>query len=73
MRTICDEDNEGEPVTIEDVLAKGASEKAVLCVIDGEEYWIPKSQITDDSEVYDRGHKGKLVITRWLAQRRELV
>jgi hypothetical protein len=73
MRTIRDEDDGDNDVVLEDVFAKGASEKALLCVIDGDEHWIPKSQISDDSEVYDRGHKGKLVITHWLAKQRELV
>lgn len=72
MRTIRDEDD-NDFVTIEDVLVKGTSAKGLLCVIAGDEYWIPKSQITDDSEVYSLGHKGKLVIPRWLAVQRELV
>ena len=33
-------------------------------------HWIPKSQIDDDSEVYEKGHEGKLVITRWLAKQK---
>lgn len=62
-----------EPVTIEDVTATASSSKAILCDIDGEEIWIPKRQIHDDSEVYAKGHTGKLVITRWIAEEKGLV
>lgn len=40
---------------------------------DGEEVWYPKSQIHDDSEVYEEGHEGEVVITYWLAKERGLV
>jgi hypothetical protein len=29
---------------------------------DDEEEWVPRSVIDDDSEVYDEGHEGKIVI-----------
>lgn len=43
------------------------TEKALLVEHADDEFWIPKSQICDDSEVYGDGHEGDLVITRWLA------
>ena len=46
--------------------------QAILCVVRGRELWIPQSQITDDSEVWRAGHKGRLVITRWLAEQKGL-
>jgi len=59
-----------EPVSIEEVTAKRETDKALLCVIEGQpgEFWIPKSQIHDDSEVYEEGGEGTLVIPRWLAE-----
>jgi len=72
-RTIRDEDDAANTVTIEDVKALHSSEKALLCVIDGEEMWIPHSQIHVDSEVFEKGGSGKLVITRWIAEQKELV
>ena len=60
-------------VEFENVKATGATEKAVLCEIDGEEHWIPRSQIDDDSEVYEKGHEGTLVITEWLATQKGLI
>lgn len=63
----------GKTVEFEKVKATGATEKAVLCEIDGEEHWIPRSQIDDDSEVYEKGHEGTLVITEWLAIQKDLI
>jgi len=37
------------------------------------EMWIPQTQIHDDSEVYREGDVGKLVITRWIAEQKDLV
>lgn len=37
---------------------------------DGTRTWIPKSQIGEDSEVYEKGHDGILVVTRWFAEQR---
>lgn len=71
MRTIRDED-EVQAVTLSDVKALRGTDKALLCLIDGEEVWIPQSQITDDSEVYEPGGEGKLVITQWLATQKGL-
>ncbi len=63
---------ENRTVTISKVRALRATERAVLCEIDGDEHWIPKSQIDDDSEVYDAGHEGDLVITEWIATQKGL-
>ena len=49
------------------------TDQALLCEIEGEERWIPKSQIDDDSEVYAEGHTGLLVVNEWWAEREGLV
>lgn len=73
-RGIRDEDNsEDEPHEIEDCEAVASTEKALKVRgthpnDDGSE-WIPLSQIHDDSEVYEDGHKGKLVVTAWFARK----
>lgn len=46
--------------------------KAILVQIDDEEYWIPKSQVEDDSEVYQSGDEGELVVTSWFAEKEGL-
>lgn len=57
-----------DPVYIEDVEAIAETPDALLIEKDGVEVWIPKSQIHDDSEVYEEDHVGTLVIPEWLAE-----
>jgi hypothetical protein len=59
----------------EDVRAIRLSDSgaALLCDIDGEEVWIPVSQIDDDSEIFEEGHEGKLVVSEWLATQKGLI
>jgi hypothetical protein len=66
-------DEAPESFRMEHVRALKSTKKALLCIIDGEEDWIPFSQITDDSEVYQQGDEGTLIITRWLAYKKGLV
>jgi hypothetical protein len=51
-----------------DARAIRETEKALLVELeDGEEVWIPKSVIDDDSEVFGVGDEGKLVVEGWFA------
>lgn len=61
-----------ETVTVEDVVAIGQTDKALLVKIEGDEVWIPQSVIHDDSEVYKQGDEGDLVIYRWFAEKEGL-
>lgn len=58
-----------------DAVCKRMTDKALLVEIEGGEYWIPKSQLHDDSEVYDAddNSEGNLVITEWLAKQKNLL
>lgn len=69
-----DEDDDDEPVTFLEVRATRETDLALLCVINGRPQWIPKSQITDDSEVFEVGDgaPGKLAITGWFARKEGL-
>lgn len=67
-----DDDREPELVTIENVRAVAASSLALCVEIDGEAHWLPESQIHADSEVFEVGHFGRLVITRWIAEKKGL-
>ena len=51
------------------------TEKALLISLDelGEEKWIPKSVIHDDSEVYKEGQKGEVVVEGWWAEKEGLI
>lgn len=57
-------------VRIEDVVCKHATQKALLVEVDGDEVWVPQSQITDDSEVWKEGDTGTLVVTEWIAEQK---
>lgn len=46
------------------------TDKAILCEFGPhEEVWIPKSVVHDDSDVYQAGQLGDLVVERWFAQK----
>jgi hypothetical protein len=48
----------------------GETSKALRMVIDGiGKLWVPKSQIHANSEVYESGHAGTLVVTDWFARK----
>lgn len=56
-----------------DATALKESDKALLVNIEGEDRWIPKSQIDDDSEVFAQGHSGMLVVNEWWAEKEGLL
>jgi hypothetical protein len=54
------------------------TDKAVKVDLNGKEYWIPDSQIDEDSEVYvgcslDEYEKCTLVCSEWIATTKEMV
>ena len=59
-----DDDN----VTIECTALQQTAKGLLVRSEDGKEAWLPQSQIHDDSEVWKKGQKGKLVIPTWLAE-----
>jgi hypothetical protein len=52
----------------DDVRCIKATDKAILCVIAGEDCWVPQSQVHEDSEVFEDGNEGTLIVTAWLAK-----
>lgn len=70
---------DGKPcVEIEDVTCIRETDKAILCKIEDEDYdgddqWIPLSQVHDNSEVYQNGDEGKLIITKWIATQKGFI
>lgn len=64
--------SEKDPVSIDNVECTRETAAAILCAIDGRQHWIPKSQIDEESEVNGEGDEGTLVISRWLAEQKEL-
>lgn len=52
----------------------GATDKALRVEVeDMGTIWVPRSVIHDDSEVYDEGHEGELVVKRWFAEKEGLI
>lgn len=48
------------------------TEKALLCRIDGEDVWLPKSQVAD-AEDYDKGDLNvELAVTEFIARQKGL-
>lgn len=62
-----------ETVEFDDVLCIAETDEAILVEIDGDQHWIPQSQVNDDSEVWSKGDEGTLIITRWIAEKKGLV
>ena len=59
-------------VEVPDVKVKRVTEKALLCVIPGDEVtevWVPKSIIHEDSEVQEEHDEGTLVVPMWWAKK----
>lgn len=58
-------------ITVESILAE--TNKALLCVIDGEEVWLPLSQIEDGGKEYGAGMENvEFGITERLAKEKGL-
>lgn len=72
----------GPTEEIDDVVCTKESAAAILVVLDRDtprrrrEVWVPKSQVDDDSEVFnardDGCGPGKLVVSRWFAEKEGL-
>lgn len=55
--------------TFEGARCVGETPKAIKVRLDnGDEHWIPKSVIDDDSEVYQSDTDGKLIIKSWFCE-----
>lgn len=38
---------------------------------EGKEFWVPQSQVHDNSEVCAQGDVGELIVTNWFAEQKE--
>lgn len=64
-----------EKIQLEDVkgIRLSSNKLALWCWIDDREVCIPQSQIDDDSEVWQPGHSGTLIVSEWIALQKELI
>ena len=64
---------EGHVAVYCDAIKFSKSGLALICDFGDEEVFIPTSQIHDNSEVFEPGQSGYLVIPEWLAIDKEIV
>ena len=61
-----------DPINLGLVLVIAETENAI-CVtesgISSEPFWVPQSQVHDESEVWKDGDQGDLVVNRWFAEK----
>ncbi len=72
--TRTDEADDDGGFAIEGATAVHATDKALRVELPepyDPDQWIPRSVVHDDSEVFEAGHEGKLVVLRWWARRQE--
>jgi hypothetical protein len=64
-----------ESFMLDEVVVKVVTEKALLVEYEGEEHWIPISQIVlEETDVeMERGATGSLAITPWIAEQKKLL
>jgi oxalate decarboxylase/phosphoglucose isomerase-like protein (cupin superfamily) len=61
-------------VEFEQATALRETDAGLLVRVEGEDHWFPKSQISEDSEVYEvASGTGKLIVTEWIAKQRDLI
>ena len=66
--------NVDDVVRFADCTAVHATAKALLVdVPDLGELWVPQSVIDDESEVFEAGHEGELILKEWWANKEGLV
>ena len=58
------------PVSVGDAQVIRETDKAILVDVEGDEVWIPKSALHDDSEVWsEKNGEGTLVVMAWFARK----
>lgn len=63
-------DGGDEPHDIGEVTVTAETAKAILCVPKaGEQFWVPKSVVHDNSEAWKKGDEGVLVVKSWWAEK----
>jgi hypothetical protein len=73
MRTFASDDEAADAGIFKEVTCIRQTPKAILCRFkDGKERWVPQSCVHEDSEVWNDGDTGKLVVKAWFAEKMKL-
>lgn len=62
-------DNGDAPHTLGDAKVIGETDKAIRVTVNETTYWVPKSVVHDDSEVWKTEDEGSLVVKSWWAEK----
>lgn len=60
-------------ITFDQVHCLAETDKAILCLIDDRECWIPLSQVDSNSKVFQKDDFGDLIISEWIAKEKGLI
>lgn len=60
-------------ITLDDVTYKVSTAKALLVEYEGEEYWLPVTQIVDFDFERRRGSVGSITISEWIAREKGII
>ena len=63
----------GSYVTIQVDRIKHATDRAFLCIIGGEEVWLPCSQVNDPNAFQSGDEDVEMEITEWIAEQKGLL
>lgn len=61
------EEYDDKNVVIHDCRCERETDKALLVNLGGSSQWVPKSQIHDDSHVFEEDGEGDLIVSKWIA------
>jgi hypothetical protein len=62
-----------EYVCFEDAFCDHETDLALHIITDDMDFWVPKSVVGDDSEVYEDGDRGDLYVPEWFATKEGLI
>lgn len=64
-----------DPIGIGDGTCRAQTDKAIMVVLedDGRAIWIPQSCVHADSEVWEHGQSGRVVVLTWWAAKENLI
>lgn len=56
-----------DPIKLPDVTCTNETAQALLCIVEGVERWVARSQVLPESQVKRLGDSGELILTEYVA------
>lgn len=60
------------PAILGEAICRVETRMAIQVDIGPDTFWVPKSVIDDNSEVYEKNHVGELIVRTWWADKQNL-